>query len=83
MIISENQARLAAEYLREHPEVVRIHRCDVSAELIAEARATALHAPDMRPECISRAERYLGAGPVDSRQVAEKMIARIISDALR
>lgn len=83
MIISEKQARLAAEYLREHPEVSPIHASDVSPELICAACAAAFSAPDPRPGRVRDAEVYLGAGDMDTRQVAEKMIARIMCDSLR
>jgi hypothetical protein len=83
MIISQTQARLAAEYLREHPGVSSARSTAVPPELIAAARAAAASAPDPRPERMRQAADYLDAGLVDAHDVAEKMIARIISDSLR
>jgi hypothetical protein len=83
MIISENQARLAAEYLKEHPGGSRCRPSDVSAELLDAARSAATNAPETRPDRIRDAEHYLDVGEVDSHQIAAKMIARIISDSMR
>ena len=83
MIISDKQARLAAQDLKEHAETPLNCATGVSLELIVAARAVAIDAPDTRPERIRQAEDYLGAGEVDAHQVAEKMIARIVSDSLR
>ncbi len=83
MIISESQARLAAQDLRNHTGAPSFYASGVSLELIVAARGVAIDAPDTRPDRIAAAQDYLGAGPVDAREVAEKMIARIMSDSLR
>ena len=83
MIISENQARLAAQDISEHAEALPLRASGVSLELIVAAREAAINTPDTRPERIRQAEDYLDAGAVDAHEIAEKMIARIISDSVR
>lgn len=84
MIISEEQALLAARQLAAPVTCTDTHRAvAVSDDLIAAARAIAEETPDTRDDRISEARAYLGAGALDAREVASKMISRIISDSLR
>jgi hypothetical protein len=83
MMISDKQTQLAVEYLREHPRVSPMLASDVSPELVSAAWAIAVNTPDPRPDRVRDAQLYLGAGEMDAREVAEKMIARIICDSLR
>lgn len=84
MIISDEQARLAAQYLRTG----RSNRCGsidchVDGDVVARAVAAATSAPDSRIERVEEARHRLDLGTVDSREVAAKMISRIVSDSIR
>lgn len=83
MIISDEQALLAARYLRtSHPS--RTGRMvAVSDDLLAAARAIVDDTPEMRDDRVSEARVHMGAGAFSSRAIASKMISRIISDSLR
>jgi hypothetical protein len=84
MIISEEQAKLAARYARSHGETASdSHHVDVPPELIELATAAAKSAPDIRPQRIEDAKERMGTGELDSRDVAVKMLSRIVSDSLR
>jgi len=84
MIISEEQAKLAARYARSHvagtPET--FHE-DVPAELIELATAAATSAPDIRAQRIEDARGRLDSGELGALEVAQKMLSRIVSDSLR
>lgn len=83
MIISDEQARLAAAELR-HPPVqhAAVAHQVISPAVLAAAHDRALSAPDVRSERLDEARTRLLAG-LDSHDVAEKMLSRIVSDALR
>lgn len=83
MIISEEQARLAAHALRTSCSEHECSRVDVSPELFSRVFAAVLETPETRDERVREAIHYLGAGTPDSHEVASKMISRIISDSLR
>lgn len=83
MIISDEQARLAAQYLQEsHSDPGTAHE-DVSSELMERVIAAVQHAPETRVDRVREAITHLHAGAPDSHEVASKMISRIISDSLR
>lgn len=83
MIISDEQARLAALDLKNiHPDDVT-HFAAVSEDLLAAARAIVEDTPELRPDRVSEARMHMGAGVFDSQEIASKMISRIISDHLR
>ena len=83
MIISDEQAFLAAQALRSRCSEGRCNRPEISAELFAEVRAAIENTPETRDERVREAKDHLHAGVPDSREVAQKMISRIISDSLR
>jgi hypothetical protein len=84
MIISEEQAKLAARDARSHGAISSDpQHSDVPQELIELATAAAKSAPDIRPQRIEDARERMGAGALDSRDVATKMLSRIVSDSLR
>lgn len=84
MIISDEQARAAAAYLKSTGLKPCIgHACVVPDEVIRMAVRAAEEAPDLREDRVAEARERLGSGSVDSSEVAEKMLSRIVSDALR
>jgi len=83
MIISDEQALLAAQYLHSGPSADMHPSADVSDSLLAAAHAIVDGMPEMRDDRVSEARAYLGSGSLDSHEVASKMISRIISDSLR
>jgi len=84
MIISEEQAKLAARYARSHADGMpqTLHE-DVPAELIRLATAAAASAPDIRAQRIEDARGRLDSGELGAFDVAQKMLSRIVSDSLR
>lgn len=84
MIISDEQARAAANYLRDtHCRGAVCVAPDVSAELIQRAREVAEATPDMRSDRVVDAVERMRTHTLDSHDIAEKMLSRIMSDALR
>ncbi len=83
MIISDEQALLAAQYLHSGPSADMPPRADVSDALLAAARAIVDDTPETRDDRVNEARAHLGSGSLDSHEVASKMISRIISDSLR
>lgn len=83
MMISEEQAKAAAVYIKAQRPCAPIEGTDVPAAVVDRAREAAESAPDVRPERVDDAVRRMRAHSVDSHEIAEKMISRIISDALR
>jgi len=83
MIISEEQARLAAHYLQGSHPTHALHHADISPELMARVMAAVDDCPETRPDRVEQAIHDLDAGNPGSREVAEKMISRIICDSLR
>jgi len=84
MIISEEQAKLAARYARSSIQSpCRSPHEEVSAELIERATAAATAAPDIRAQRVEDARVRLDSGELDAREVATKMLSRIVSDSLR
>jgi len=83
MIISDKQALLAARDLKaHHADPINSHPV-VSDDLMAAARAIIEETPELRGDRVTEARDYLGSGEIDSRDVAAKMISRIISDSVR
>ncbi|MCX8007361.1 MAG: flagellar biosynthesis anti-sigma factor FlgM [Coriobacteriia bacterium] len=85
MIISDEQVRRAAEYLR----CIGARPCQGRARpssddhVIPRAVAAALSAPDVRADRVAQAQ-YITEGYLpDSEAVAEKLLGRLISDSLR
>ena len=86
MMISDHQARLALDYLKKHrsarPDDEAIRYIDVSSELLQRVAEEIERAPDTRDDMMTRAGEVM-AGRVTSDEVAEKLISRLISDAIR
>ena len=84
MMISEEQARQAAKQLRSQTRDRTPQRArDVSQHVIDEAVVRASRAPETRDDRITAARRHLESGEFDAHAIAEKMLQRIVSDALR
>lgn len=84
MIISDEQARLAAQYLKSSgPSGHGVVHPEVSQELLGKVMAAVMQAPEARQDRVAEARLYLDAGEPDAHEVASKMISRIISDSLR
>lgn len=85
MIISDEQVRLAAEYLRARPDQRDCSALSprVDENLVARAVRTALSAPEIRIDRVRQAA-YVAEGYLpDSETVAAKLIGRVISDSIR
>lgn len=84
MMISDEQARLAADYLLAS---CNAHDCGASSAVsdvtFAAACAVAERTPDTRSDRVNRARALLGSPEYTSRDIASKMISRIISDCIR
>ena len=83
MIISEEQARLAFQYIESPPESTGIHRPDVSSELMERILLAIDEVPETRPDRVVRARERLEMGVFGNDEVAQMIIARAICDALR
>ncbi len=86
MIISDEQAKLAAAYLRERKTPVQggpsEAALDTPTDLVDRARAAIAALPDTRADRVSEAKEQLAALP-GAQDVASKMLSRIVSDSLR
>lgn len=58
-------------------------RPDLSSDFLARIMRAIEDSPDTRSDRVEAARRRLDQGRPDSREVAEKMVSRIISDSLR
>lgn len=84
MIISDEQAHMAAYRLADAPyPCTRTTFSDVDPSVIECARARALLAPDAREDRVIQAKARLLTGLPNSHDIAQKMVSRIVSDALR
>jgi hypothetical protein len=83
MMISAEQARLAAEDLRKQRVGAYAAHRGISLELLLAARDAVENTPDCRPERVQEAMDHLDAGVPDCHEVAQMMISRIVSDSLR
>jgi hypothetical protein len=83
MMISAEQARLAAEDLRQQRIGAHAAHHGISLELLIAARDAVDNTPDTRPERVQEAMNHLDSGVPDCHEVAQMMISRIISDSLR
>ena len=85
MIISEEQVRLAVEYLRtsdEYPDTA-IHSVAVSDELLARISLAMLEIPDVRVDRLAEARERCVATSPSSEEIAAKLIGRVLSDSIR
>ena len=84
MMISDKQARLAADYLLASCSAHECSpSCAVSDVTLAAACAVAKRTPDPRTDRVLEARAHLDAPEYTSRDIASMMISRIISDSLR
>ena len=88
MIISEEQVRLAVEYLQttERGDAQHVTGCGsepVSPELLEKIRLSLEGTPDLRDDRVAHGRMLLGGHEPSGSEVAEKMIGRIISDSIR
>jgi hypothetical protein len=83
MIISDDQARLAARQLTHSGASGPVTLPRISDELMKAAIDAVQAAPEVRQDRVDAARRHLDAGPVDSHDIACKIISRIVSDSLR
>lgn len=84
MIISDEQALLAARYLSApSPEYAHASLGAVSDDTLAAARAVVEQLPETRDDRVIEARAFLHSPEFTSREIASKMISRIISDSLR
>lgn len=86
MIISDEQAKLAAAYIRERgngdvPGPVGA-RSDVSEALVEKVRRSVESMPETRTDRVAEARSLLHEQP-GADAVASKMLSRIVSDSLR
>ncbi|MBN2405718.1 MAG: hypothetical protein JXE06_09080 [Coriobacteriia bacterium] len=87
MIISDEQVRLAVEYLQTQDvyaatEIVR-RPDEATALILRRVVDTLCQLPDVRVDRVAEARELL-AGPMPSTQVvADKLIGRILSDSIR
>lgn len=82
-MISDEQARLAAEHLRQSRTPRRLSECDVPKEVIEAAVRAASSAPDVRPDRVADARARLVSGEPNPHEVASMMLSRIVGDSLR
>lgn len=83
MIISQEQVDRVIEYVRSgFGESDRIVLPSISPDLEARVRASVEAAPEVRPERLAQARSDIAGGVLNSRDVADKMIARVLSDSI-
>ena len=75
---------MAATLLREAPTMTHGPTDSiVSEEVISAAVRIAANTSELRPDRVAEAKGRLALGQPDSHAIAEKIIARILGDALR
>ncbi|HSK47725.1 MAG TPA: flagellar biosynthesis anti-sigma factor FlgM [Coriobacteriia bacterium] len=75
---------MAATILREAPIMTHgATDCSVPADVISAAMLIAANTSDFRPDRVAEAKGRLALGQPDSHAIAEKIIARVLGDALR
>jgi hypothetical protein len=85
MIISDEQVRRAVEYLRTPNGHTGRHqgRAAVAEGLLRRISEELDRLPDVREDRIREAQERCMACPPDATLVAEKLIGRVLSDAIR
>ncbi|MDA3936519.1 MAG: hypothetical protein PF636_06605 [Actinomycetota bacterium] len=87
MIISEEQVRLAVEYLQTPAAKCAVcaghDASSVPPDLMDRVKATLASTPETRRDRVEQARIMLSGVTPSSREVADKMIGRIVSDSLR
>ncbi|GAB4274744.1 MAG: hypothetical protein Kow0056_03480 [Coriobacteriia bacterium] len=84
MIISEEQVRKVIEFVRSGGAEgsSSTQHLDIPSDLAARISECVRCAPDVREERVREAQARLASG-VNPSDVADKMIARLVSDSLR
>ena len=85
-MISEREARMAAENLQTEPTSdapAPIEAKDVRPELMDRILEQLRQGPELRSDRIAAAREHLAHGGPDSAEIAEKMILRIFADSVR
>jgi hypothetical protein len=83
MIISEEQARLAARYVRLPTGATRCAHSEVPPELMTRIILAIEAAPETRLDRVVEARERLDADIPKPHEIATMIIARTICDALR
>jgi hypothetical protein len=86
MIISDQQVRLACEYLHnnsDHAAVDCHPHAGASPELIERVRLSLARVPETRHDRVEEARAMMATEAPSSAVIAQKMIGRIISDSIR
>lgn len=84
MIISDEQVRLAVDYLlTQDPYTEQALRCEVPDQLLKRVHETLEALPETRDERVLEARERLRAHPPSADEIAAKIIGRAISDSLR
>ncbi|MBW6467779.1 MAG: hypothetical protein ACNA76_03455 [Anaerosomatales bacterium] len=84
MIISDEQVRLAVDYLLTHDtDNDETPPCEIPEQLLKRVSETLRALPETRDERVIEARARLKAHPPSAHEVAAKIIGRAISDSLR
>ncbi len=83
MIVSREQAELAAKLQASGSSFVDHDEPAVSPDVLRRALALAASTPELRPDRVREARDRMDAGVLDSGELAEKMICRMVCDSLR
>jgi hypothetical protein len=86
MKISDEQVRRAVEYLhtaKEHPHMAHQRHTADSAEFIDRVADSLRQMPDVREDRVAHARLLVNGALPSSSELAEKLIGRILSDAIR
>jgi len=87
MIISEEQVRLAVEYLHtqdpQRDTSIRLHADEETAEILDRVMTVLNGVPDIRDDRIAEARELLHGSMPTPTVVADKLIGRVISDSIR
>lgn len=86
MMISDREARMAAQTLQTNPHedaTGPIEVKDVSPELMARIRAELTGSPETREDRVAAAREHLAHGEPAARDIADKLISRVLADSIR
>ena len=85
MRISDEQVARVVKYLRSSGGEASTDRLapTISPEFAERILAAMDVLPDVRQECVARARDHLVAGELTPERVADKVIARAVSDSIR
>jgi hypothetical protein len=84
MIISDEQVERVLEYMRSgRTEAERASSRAVSDDLSARIHDSLAAIPDVRSDRVEQARMHLDGTGLSAQEVADKMIARVVSDSIR